>query len=405
MIQEKRPSIRGLDTRNSRVGAILFFGFYIFLFPSLLFADFNSGKQAFDAGDYRTAFSEWKTSADQGDADSQFELGKLYEEGLGTIQDFVLAHAYFNLAASSGHKDARIARNQIPEKMSKEELTEARGLARRWQPVQESPQMAQPVPQPVPAPQASAPPQAPQSPPIENTQEGLFKASKENNTETIKRILTSGVDVNTQDSKGRTALFFGTYFGHEKVVKTLIAAGANTEAKSKSGMTAKDIAVKKGYSAIAKLLTPLLPSKTKNIEERSLQSETTKTTKFEPETKKIPPIKKAPTIKKVPMCWDDAAVEYVPCGTRGTYGVEYFEEIEVKEKVALPSSNEFIQMCWDDAAVEYVECGTQGAYEDEITVEKQISNSFKTFEKGNENQCYDNAEVSYVKCVDGVFQD
>jgi hypothetical protein len=33
-----------------------------FLFPAPLFAYFNSGKKAFDAGGYRTAFSELKTS-------------------------------------------------------------------------------------------------------------------------------------------------------------------------------------------------------------------------------------------------------------------------------------------------------------------------------------------------------
>jgi sulfatase-modifying factor enzyme 1/ankyrin repeat protein/Sel1 repeat-containing protein len=224
----------------------------VFLFPSFVFADFDSGKQAFDAGDFRTAFSEWKTSADQGDAESQYELGKLYEEGLGVPQNFVFAHVYFNLAASSGHKEARTARNTISKNMTNEELAEARSLAQRWQPVQENPQMAQPAPQPVPVPQASPPPPTP--PAIDNTQEGLFKASRDGNVDAVKQILASGVDVNVRDSKGRTALMIAAFHGHKQVVETLIQAKAEIYAKSKKGVTAQVLAEKKGFDEITKIL-------------------------------------------------------------------------------------------------------------------------------------------------------
>jgi formylglycine-generating enzyme required for sulfatase activity len=231
--------------------------FVFFLFPPLLFADFNSGKQAFDSGDYRTAFSEWKTSADRGDAASQYELGKLYEEGLGVPEDYVLGHVYFNLAASQGHSKAREAKKTIAKKMTPAELADARGLARRWQPAQENPQMAQPAPQHVPAPQAPAAP--PPSPAIENTQAGLFKASKEGKVDVVKQILSSGVDVNARDSKGRTALMIAAFHGNKNVVETLIEAKAEIYAKSKKGVTAQVLAEKKGFDEIAKLLIPPAP--------------------------------------------------------------------------------------------------------------------------------------------------
>jgi TPR repeat protein len=74
------------------------------LIPSAAFADFSTGQQAYDSGKYKEALTEWQQSAKEGDANSQFQLGKMYEEELGFLQNFVLAHVFYNLAASQGNK-------------------------------------------------------------------------------------------------------------------------------------------------------------------------------------------------------------------------------------------------------------------------------------------------------------
>ena len=46
-------------------------------------ADFDDGVAAYEAGDYATALKEWRPLAEQGDAEAQFNLGKMYIFDLG----------------------------------------------------------------------------------------------------------------------------------------------------------------------------------------------------------------------------------------------------------------------------------------------------------------------------------
>ena len=43
--------------------------------------DFAAGQSAYDAGDYATALQEWRPLAEQGDAEAQFMLGFMYDDG------------------------------------------------------------------------------------------------------------------------------------------------------------------------------------------------------------------------------------------------------------------------------------------------------------------------------------
>ncbi|MFJ7754037.1 ankyrin repeat domain-containing protein [Peribacillus muralis] len=57
--------------------------------------------------------------------------------------------------------------------------------------------------------------------------EQLFQAAKKEDTETISKLIEGGADINSQDSKGRTALMIATYHNDLKTAKILIAAGAD----------------------------------------------------------------------------------------------------------------------------------------------------------------------------------
>jgi len=52
----------------------------------------------------------------------------------GIPQNYVLAHMWLNLAASTGDEKAKSLRDIISKKMTPQQLTEAQRLAREWKP-------------------------------------------------------------------------------------------------------------------------------------------------------------------------------------------------------------------------------------------------------------------------------
>jgi len=70
-------------------------------------ADFTTGQDAYNTGDYETALAEWQPLADAGDADGQFGMGLLYGNGFGVALDDVQALKWYELAAGQGHAEAQ----------------------------------------------------------------------------------------------------------------------------------------------------------------------------------------------------------------------------------------------------------------------------------------------------------
>ena len=65
-------------------------------------AEYEKGNAAFERGDYAAAFDEWKESAEQGDPKSQYELGLLYDNGVGAPRDDVEAVKWYRKSADQG---------------------------------------------------------------------------------------------------------------------------------------------------------------------------------------------------------------------------------------------------------------------------------------------------------------
>ncbi len=138
-------------------------------------ADFQAGWDAYERGDYATALKEWRPLAGQGDADAQYALGVMYEDGRGVpqdsaeavkwyrlaaeqgdagaqinlgfmynngqgvTQDYVQAHLWFNLAAArlppgEGRDMATRNRDKAAKRMTPAQIAEAQRLAREWKP-------------------------------------------------------------------------------------------------------------------------------------------------------------------------------------------------------------------------------------------------------------------------------
>jgi uncharacterized protein len=129
-------------------------------------ADFATGAQAYDGGDYVTAFEEWQNAAQANDlpamvalADlyrrgtgrrpnvakafqwyqraaqagngvAQMNLAEMYLNGWGTKRDHILAWLWFDRAARQGRDWAQDQRNMLEKSMSPVQLAKARKMSK-----------------------------------------------------------------------------------------------------------------------------------------------------------------------------------------------------------------------------------------------------------------------------------
>ncbi len=65
-------------------------------------ADFDAGLEAYNAGDFETAFAEWEPLAEQGHPRAQYRLGTLYIAGEGVQRSLRKAFTLYEKAAIQG---------------------------------------------------------------------------------------------------------------------------------------------------------------------------------------------------------------------------------------------------------------------------------------------------------------
>ena len=70
--------------------------------------DYDAGLKAAQAGDFQTALKEWKMLADQGHAGAQYNLGWMYANGEGVVEDDAEAVRWYRLAADQGVAGAQL---------------------------------------------------------------------------------------------------------------------------------------------------------------------------------------------------------------------------------------------------------------------------------------------------------
>jgi TPR repeat protein len=106
------------------VGAIFFAG--------ILKADtdFEAGLVAIDRQDYASALESLKASAARGHTGALFNLGMMYDRGIGVEQNFSEAAKWYELAASNGHPNAQIVIGHMYEKGQGVQQSEEQAL--KW---------------------------------------------------------------------------------------------------------------------------------------------------------------------------------------------------------------------------------------------------------------------------------
>jgi uncharacterized protein len=92
----------------------------------------------------------FRRSAEQGHRIGQFFLGMAYIAGRGVPQNFVLAHMWFNLAASRAEdemerKEATKMRQLVATKMTPAQIEDAQRRAAEWRPHKEQPSVGQSI--------------------------------------------------------------------------------------------------------------------------------------------------------------------------------------------------------------------------------------------------------------------
>lgn len=83
--------------------------------------------------------------------------------------------------------------------------------------------------------------------------EQLIQAAERKETETIKRLVEEGIDINTKDSEGRTAIMIATYNNDVDTAKVLIKAGADVNIQDNLKNNPFLYAGAEGYVEILKL--------------------------------------------------------------------------------------------------------------------------------------------------------
>ena len=98
------------------------------------FAQYNLG-QMFRNGqgvlqDDKAAVKWYTLAAEQGDADAQHNIGIAYSQGKGVLQDYVFAHMWINIAAANGNDGAPKSRDIVQDLMTPAQIEQAQVLAR-----------------------------------------------------------------------------------------------------------------------------------------------------------------------------------------------------------------------------------------------------------------------------------
>ena len=75
-------------------------------------------------------FEKTKSKAEKGDQVAQYNLGFMYHNGDGVLEDDVTAYAWFNIAAFDGNATTKKNKKLQVKEMSAEQIAEAQKLSK-----------------------------------------------------------------------------------------------------------------------------------------------------------------------------------------------------------------------------------------------------------------------------------
>ena len=87
----------------------------------------------------------------------------------------------------------------------------------------------------------------------------MIPAAERGHVDYVRRVVTTGIDVNHVNDPGWTALLEAVVYGdgsarYQEIVRVLLAAGADPGIEDADGRTALDHAVRRGHREVARIL-------------------------------------------------------------------------------------------------------------------------------------------------------
>ena len=82
--------------------------------------------------DFEEAAKWFNSAADRNHTLAQYELGKMYRAGFGVDIDLKKSYMWLNLSAAAGSERAALARDEIMRTLSPEQLKQAQSASREW---------------------------------------------------------------------------------------------------------------------------------------------------------------------------------------------------------------------------------------------------------------------------------
>jgi TPR repeat protein len=110
-------------------------GFILLLFfrnTGAIADDFQKGLGLAQSGNYKAAAEIWAPLAERGNACAQYELGVMYAEGVGVMEDDSTALKWRNIAAYNGDKSSQAVKISLANEMTNRQIVDAQTLASRF---------------------------------------------------------------------------------------------------------------------------------------------------------------------------------------------------------------------------------------------------------------------------------
>ncbi|MDQ1297219.1 MAG: uncharacterized protein QG611_1199, partial [Bacteroidota bacterium] len=82
----------------------------------------------------------------------------------------------------------------------------------------------------------------------------IHQAALDGQSAEVMRILSEGLDIDTKDQEGRTALMYASFNGHTGIMQNLLGKGASINLRDNFGRTALMFASSGPYPSAVKLL-------------------------------------------------------------------------------------------------------------------------------------------------------
>ena len=73
-----------------------------------------------------------KKAAEQGQAEAQYNLGFMYDQGEGVPEDDAKAYAWLSIVAAQGDESAKKNKDIVTERMTRAQIAEAQKLSREY---------------------------------------------------------------------------------------------------------------------------------------------------------------------------------------------------------------------------------------------------------------------------------